>query len=931
MKQLLTTSIIMLIAVSLWAQPENKKPLDYNCFDIWKNIRSYQLSHNGEWISYEKNPQEGDGLLFIKNPDKGHSVSFARGKHAKFSPQNDFIAFRVVPQFDTIRAKKRNKVKEKNLPKDSLFVYRLDDEKLFQFARVKSFKVAPENSNWLAVHFEKEKQKKDTTKNKDDKEKDKILPDVSQFMILNPAGDIQLMFDEVSEYAISRNGEMIAFVRLKKDSIPVSTVFYFDTKKQKLDSLKSRQGLIKKITIANYEKKMAFIHSTDTIKEKSYALYYFSEKTGKEKMLLDTLSAAIPEKWTVSEHGKLYFSRNDSKLYFGIAPKPVHEPKDTLLDEEKVNVDIWHWKDPLLQPQQLVRKEKELKRTFLTVYHTKSEKIVQLADSIVRNIKTSPHGNENIALGIDYQPYQKMLSWEYPAYSDVYFINSITGQRKLILKKIQSRVHLSPGGKYIVWYENSDSTWNTYDVEAGKRIKLTAGLNVNFYNEEDDYPADPYPYGIAGWTKNDEYVLIYDRFDIWKFQPSGKDAPQKITNGRDKNIRYRNIRTDRDKKWITENNELLLSGFNEKDKSEGFYSLNIKKENAPQVLIHGNFNFRFRGKAKNTEKVLFSRENLQVYPDLLYADMSFKNPEKISHANPQQKEYNWANVELVKWITTDGLEEEGLLYKPENFDSDKKYPLMVYFYRLYSNRLHRHYYPYPSRSIINPLFYASNGYMVFIPNVRYKTGYPGESSFNYVVSGTLDMINRGNVDKNRIGIQGQSWGGYQVAYIVTRTDLFKAASPGAPVSNMTSAYGGIRWGSGMSRMFQYEETQSRIGGTLWEKPLHYIENSPVFYAPKINTPLLIRHDDEDGAVPWYQGIELFVALRRLNKPAWLINYNNAPHNLTKKRANQIDWTIRMKQFFDHYLNNQPTPVWLEKGIPATQKGKTMGLELMENK
>src|SRR5690606_41680366 len=103
----------------------------------------------------------------------------------------------------------------------------------------------------------------------------------------------------------------------------------------------------------------------------------------------------------------------------------------------------------------------------------------------------------------------------------------------------------------------------------------------------------------------------------------------------------------------------------------------------------------------------------------------------------------------------------------------------------------------------------------------------------------------------------------QIAHMITRTNLFAAAIAGAPVANMVSAYGGIRWSTGMSRMFQYEQTQSRIGGSLWRRPLQFIENSPIFWADKVQTPLLMMHNDQDGAVPWYQGIEYYMALRRL--------------------------------------------------------------------
>ncbi|MGD8276865.1 MAG: prolyl oligopeptidase family serine peptidase, partial [Gemmatimonadota bacterium] len=273
---------------------------------------------------------------------------------------------------------------------------------------------------------------------------------------------------------------------------------------------------------------------------------------------------------------------------------------------------------------------------------------------------------------------------------------------------------------------------------------------------------------------------------------------------------------------------------------------------------------------------------------------------------------------------------QGILYKPENFDPTQKYPMMVYFYERSSDGLHSYIPPAPGSSSINRSFYVSRGYLLFVPDIPYQIGYPGESAVEAVVPGVLSLIEKGFVDEDHIGVQGHSWGGYQIAYMVTKTNIFAAAEAGAPVSNMISAYGGIRWGSGMSRMFQYEHTQSRIGGTLWEAPIHYIENSPIFWADKVETPLLMMHNDEDGAVPWYQGIEYFVALRRLHKPAWLFNYNGEDHGL-RKAQNRKDWTIRLQQFFDHYLKGAPEPVWLAEGVPAILKGKTLGLELVTDK
>jgi len=221
--------------------------------------------------------------------------------------------------------------------------------------------------------------------------------------------------------------------------------------------------------------------------------------------------------------------------------------------------------------------------------------------------------------------------------------------------------------------------------------------------------------------------------------------------------------------------------------------------------------------------------------------------------------------------------------------------------------------------VISFPFYNSNGYAVFIPDIVYREGYPGQSAYDCIMAGVDQVLKQFPfIDSTHMGIQGQSWGGYQVAWLVTRTDRFVAAMAGAPVSNMTSAYGGIRWSSGMVREFQYERTQSRIGDNLWNAFDLYVENSPLFGVPNIETPLLIMSNDGDGAVPWYQGIEFFTALRRLDKPAWLLNYNSDAHNLMKW-PNRVDLSKRMFEFFEHYLKGKDMPEWMEFGVPAIEK------------
>jgi dipeptidyl aminopeptidase/acylaminoacyl peptidase len=318
------------------------------------------------------------------------------------------------------------------------------------------------------------------------------------------------------------------------------------------------------------------------------------------------------------------------------------------------------------------------------------------------------------------------------------------------------------------------------------------------------------------------------------------------------------------------------------------------------------------GKAKDADVFMVTATTFRDQPDIYISDSSFREMKKVTDANPQQSQILWGTGELISYRNADGVELQAALYKPENFDPSKKYPLMVYLYERLTQNVNNFVRPAPGTSI-NLSYYVSNGYLVLTPDIIYTTGYPGESALKCVVPAIEAVAAKGYVDRARIGIQGHSWGGYQTAYMLTRTNIFRAAEAGAPVVDMIAAYDGIRWGSGLPRQFQYEKTQSRIGGSIWQYPMRFIENSPIFMVDRIHTPVLILENDGDDAVPWYQGIEFFLSLRRLGKEAYMWNYNGEPHGL-RHRAPQKDYTVRMQEFFDHFLKDAPEPDWMREGI-----------------
>ena len=897
---------------------QTRIPLDHSVYEDWKTLENATISNDGHWASYEVNPQKGDGFLYLVNLKENTIDSVPRGYNPVFSNQSDFLVFRIKPPYAMVRQAKKDKKKKDEMPRDSLGIWLTPGGEPLKIPHVKSFRVPEDGTGWFAYHHD---EKEDTTKT-DSASKS----GGSEMVIMHPLSGKKHTVKHVVVYEVSRQGRTFGFVQKSSDTIPVSTVSYFDTEEEETVPVFDAQGKIPRLALDEPGKQLAFLHHPDTSKVVGFDLYRWNASDGEALRIVDTLTAGMPAGWGVSKHGEVWYSGDGTKLFFGTAPKPVPENKDTLLEEEKFRVDVWNWKDTLLQPMQKERLDREKKRTYLAVYHPRQETMVQLADEKVPETRTLYRGNGDILLGLSWKTYGRLISWESSRYQDVYMIDAMNGERKLVLEKKSSVADLSPHGKYLLWYEKSDSSWYAHDVEDERMISLTHGLPVVFYDELFDQPHEPNPYGFAGWSGDDRYVFIYDRYDMWKFDLKERQEPVNLTNGygRKTNTRFRYQKIDREAYYISLEEPLFLGSFNEKTKETGFYSSSPLIPEEPVELISGPFRYRSPEKSRYGEILIWRRGNFREYPDLYTSDLTFSEYHRISTANPQASKYLWGDARLVHWMSHDNEQLDGILYTPEQMDEDTQYPMLVYFYEKESQNLYRHRIPSPSRSTINIPYCVSNGYVVFIPDIHYKDGHPGKSAYNCIISGTMAMADRFSfIDREHMGIQGQSWGGYQVAYLVTQINPYAAAMAGAPVSNMTSAYGGIRWGSGMSRMMQYEEGQSRIGGTLWDKTSLYLENSPLFHTPDIETPLLIMHNDNDGAVPWYQGIELFVALRRLQKPAWMLVYNQEKHNLTRW-PNRVDLSIRMMQFFDHYLKGAPVPGWMDRGIPAIEKGAAKG-------
>ncbi len=520
----------------------------------------------------------------------------------------------------------------------------------------------------------------------------------------------------------------------------------------------------------------------------------------------------------------------------------------------------------------------------------------------------------------------------------MYAVDVKTGSKILIKKNHDGGIYPSAAGKYVLLYDNKARNYFAWDGKALKNI--TEKIKVPLYNEENDTPDDPNPYGVMGWHEGDSAVYVYDRYDVWKVDPTGKALPVNITiRGRTSKDVFRYVRLNEEERFVKAHQPVYFRVQNQLTKKNGYLYGQLSDQLALKTFVFGEYSFGQLAKAKSVSRFIYTKENYVQSPDLYVNGIpqgqdthkslaSVEQETQLTFTNTQQSLYNWGTAELYTWKAFNGKPATGILYKPEDFDSTKKYPMIIYFYEKLSDGLYNYIAPAPTPSRLNISFFVSRGYLVFAPDISYTRGHPGKDAYNYIVSGAQALSKKKWVDAANIGIQGQSWGGYQVAYLITATNMFKAAWAGAPVVNMFSAYGGIRWESGNNRQFQYEKGQSRIGATPWERPDLYIENSPFFHLNKVKTPVVIMANDADGAVPWYQGIEYFTALRRLGKKVWMLNYNGEAHNLVE-RKNRKDIQMREQQYFDWLLKGEKPAAWLVDGVPAVKKGKDWGLEMVD--
>ena len=655
--------------------------------------------------------------------------------------------------------------------------------------------------------------------------------------------------------------------------------------------------------------------------------YAFSLKKPGCNLFFDRKEIVLPDGMSIGRidlsksHNFLKLELRGSQQISRRREEPEKKP------DKSFELELWTWNEmevPTLQRGGRYRQDKSV--TY--IYDISSKKLTEVASSTVDLLLPSGAEKLDYVLYTDESPYKMQREWLDQLPFDVYSVNVHTGVKQLIGRSYRTTPKWSVNGKWAVMYDPIAQVWNKFDGATGKVVNISDAIGYPMFVESYDQPAPAPAYGIAGWTADGNHVFLYDAYDWWKVDLTGERQPECLTKGygRKHGKSIRKMTSNIDKDVFQKDETVIVSLWDKNTMDEGVYQLDMKGR--LKKLMEGPYTYNIYRFSDNHKYCVWNRQNITEFRDLWWSKADFSNPVMVTNVNPQQADYKWGTVKLVKWTNYENKENKGLLYLPEDYDPQKEYPVLVQFYETHSGELNIYHAPLLSSALGDPVYFASNGYIVFMPDVHFTVGTPGQSCYDAVVSGTKYLIEQGIAHPGKIGLQGHSWSGYQTSYLVTKTDIFTCANIAAPITDMVTGYLGIRNGSGLPRYFMYEETQSRMGKTLWEAKDKYLASSAILEADKIHTPLLILHNDEDEAVAYEQGRALYLAMRRLQRPAWLLNYKGEGHFVLGRGA-QKDWTIRMMQFFDYYLKGTKEPRWMKEGIHLRERGIDQKYDLLK--
>ncbi|BDE07375.1 hypothetical protein WPS_26510 [Vulcanimicrobium alpinum] len=930
-------------------------PLDYRAYDGWNAIRTPVLSDDGTHLAYALTPEDGDPTLVVRDLRSGAERREPRGNAPAFTADGRFVVFTHVAAKKDVDAAKKAKKPEAQQPKNGIGILDLqsaagativDDVKIVAVPKDAGTTIAyraepspspspsaapaasasPAASPRPGASPAPSPSASASPAPKADKTKDPSAP----VTIRDLATAKSVTAPNATDIAVSDDGRFIAYATETKDGRG-DGLHVYDVARAATTDVLTGAGRYRKPAFARDGSSLAFLSDAasfagDVPHDALYVVDLRATPLAARKAV-DLGTPGLADGTAPSADRAPEFSRDGARVFLGTAAAPTPRPSGT---PEPMKVDLWTWHDDVLQSQQKHDAEQERKRTYLAVYDVAAQRFAQLGSPALRDVEVNR--NPAVALGKDYRAYRRSRSWTADDRADLYAVALADGGRRLLARGAQEG-SLSPGGRYALLWEERSRHWAAIRTADGKRTMLATRAPIAFWNVDDDHPAPPPPYGTGGWIAGDRGVLLYDQYDIWLANPE-TGAATNLTRGAGRAARtvYSAVQPDREADAYALDTPLLLAQIDTRTYASGYARLPAGG-GVPQSLFRADeivqgtrtvFNDSLHRytqpplAARRADRYVFSRESFRRSRDLWATDASFAAPVQVTDANPQQKNYRWGTERLISYRACDGAPMRAILIVPDGLQKNRAAPLLTYFYETFTGTFHTYSTPAPGTS---PNFarYVSRGYVMLLPDVKYVAGHPGRSALHCIMPAVDAAIATGYVDPKRLAIAGHSWAAYQINYLITQTHRFRAVEAGAAVDDMIGAYGGIRLESGNVRESQYERGQSRIGAPPWERPDLYLENSGLFGIRSVTTPYLTIHNELDGAVPQFEGIEYITAMRRLGKEAYLFSFDGEDHNLRGREAQKY-WTVHLDEWFDYWLMGAPRPAWMD-GVDYLHRGE----------
>lgn len=905
--------LLYLLAGPITSFSQNKPTATVEEYQQWQNLSSTSwLSEDGRWLAYRIVLVNENDTLYIRGAQSDKTYKYAFSNNLQFSTDNQWAAF--SKGYSPKEKEKMEKKKERVENRMILLNLQTGEEETYE--SINGFQFS-EDARHLVMS---------TYPPKDSKLKGRDL------IVHNLQTRTSRNIGNVSEWALNDKGNLLAYI-IDAEKNRGNGVELFNLEQYQIRFLASDTTTFRKLNWEKEQSALTFLQAFyDTaFTEANHRVYAYPnlESTLDKKVLDPGKREDFPSGLYIRETYTPRWAEDLTRIFVGVDEWTAKETEEEKTDqeegeedpkekatkngveEEKVpDMEIWHWKDADIMPRQRKTYDRDKNFTYLSAWNLEKDQFIQIED---KNIKDAAIiGSGNAIILADETPYEPQFRLEH---ADIYVFNPTTAERKLAIKKFPRNNFYggSPDGRYLLYF--IDNQWHTFDIQTGKYTNLTQGLEIPFWNTRYDGPREILPpFGQGGWTKGDQEVLLYDEFDIWAFKPDGSGY-RMLTNGKKDNMRYRMQRIDFEERYIDPEKPMFFSVFGDLTKESGYVRVNADWTVEDKMVLDSRVSSL--KKAKKADVFTYVVQSYTDSPDIFVTDGKLEAAKQLSATNPQQADYAWGKTELIEYKNADGKKLQGLLHYPANYERGKQYPMITYIYERRSDS--KNYYVTPTnRRAYNFTHYIQNGYFVFQPDIVYKTNHPGESAVDCVVPAVEKVLKTGMIDKTKVGLMGHSWGGYQTAFLITQTDLFAAAVAGAPLTNMISMYNSIYWNSGTPDQQIFETSQGRLREPYWNLMEEYVANSPVFQAQKIKTPLLMTFGDQDGAVDYHQGIEMYITMRRLSKPLIMLLYAGENHGLAKKE-NQIDYFNKVTEFFDHHLKGQEPQEWITEGQSYLKK------------